>query len=67
MYNYQVLYILLVFMFCQISPTSGPVEGGTHVEILGRNIGVQRRDIVRVVIGGEIPCDVEMYEPGRRY
>ena len=62
----QVSNSVIISIIYQISPLSGPVEGGTNVEILGRNLGVQKNHIVQVVIGEEILCDVKKYEPGKR-
>ncbi|KAJ8016168.1 hypothetical protein DPEC_G00004390 [Dallia pectoralis] len=38
----------------KISPLSGPLTGGTHLTVQGRNMG-RRADLVEVTIGG-VPC-----------
>jgi hypothetical protein len=53
-------------MIDSITPSAGPVEGGTSIEIKGRNLGVERSHIVDVVIGNNTICDVIDYLPGRR-
>ena len=43
------------------------MQGGTHIEILGRNLGVEATHIVQVTLGVNTPCDMVEYEAGRRY
>ena len=46
---------------------AGPVEGGTVIEIMGRNLGVEKDHIVDVIIGNNTICDVIEYQSGRRW
>ena len=52
----------------QISPNSGPLEGGTNITVMGSNLGVTRSDIVEVTINN-VSCDVtdKSYQPGIGY
>ena len=52
----------------QISPNSGPLEGGTTITVMGSNLGVTQSDIVEVTIN-DVSCDVngQSYLPGVRY
>ena len=43
------------------------MQGGTRIEILGRNLGVEASHIVQVTLGVNTLCDVVEYEAGRRY
>jgi hypothetical protein len=47
-------------------PTSGPITGGTLVQITGRNLGVSREDITRLMVAG---CNclpsLEYYTPNK--
>nr|XP_040048112.1 LOW QUALITY PROTEIN: plexin-D1 [Gasterosteus aculeatus aculeatus] len=43
----------------QISPLSGPLEGGTLLTVHGRNLG-WRSEVVTVSIG-DVPCDVQLF------
>uniref|UniRef100_A0A915LS41 Sema domain-containing protein n=1 Tax=Meloidogyne javanica TaxID=6303 RepID=A0A915LS41_MELJA len=48
------------------SPNSGPLEGGTLVEIIGRDLGSSLQDVKdRVLIAG-IPCQIKHYEASER-
>ena len=35
-----------------ISPLSGPIEGGTKITIIGKNLGTSFADVASVVVGG---------------
>ena len=50
----------------QISPSAGPINGGTYVVIEGTNLGVEENHITNVTIGNGTLCDVTDYQPGRR-
>uniref|UniRef100_A0A915MX25 Sema domain-containing protein n=1 Tax=Meloidogyne javanica TaxID=6303 RepID=A0A915MX25_MELJA len=48
------------------SPNSGPLEGGTLVEIIGRDLGSSLQDVKdRVLIAG-IPCQIKHYEASEK-
>lgn len=48
------------------SPTSGPQEGGTRIQIRGTNLGVSYSDISSSVTVGGVPCPTNEsgYTPG---
>ena len=49
----------------QISPASGPLEGGTKLTVVGINLGVTADDTE--VLVGDIPCrSVNYIEPTTR-
>ena len=51
----------------QVSPNSGPPEGGTMVTVAGDNLGSSFDQLERVEIAG-IPCQIvpNSYQPGIR-
>ena len=52
----------------QVSPNSGPYQGGTDVIVSGTDLGVVVEDIVSVTFGGA-PCMInrDSYQPGERW
>lgn len=50
-----------------VIPASGPIEGGTVVEIRGRDLGSKKRDVEdRVFVAEDVPCDVIDYDTAER-
>ena len=56
-----------VILMEQVSPKSGPYQGGTDTVISGTDLGVIVEDIVSITIGGA-PCMINNsdYQPGER-
>ena len=68
MYDTKMWQVVInVILMKQVSPNSGPYEGGTDVTISGTDLGVIVEDIVRITIGGA-PCLINSsdYQPGER-
>lgn len=57
------------FLFTQIEPLSGLLEGGTTVTISGSNLGQKATDILHSVSVAGVPCTVipSLYEVSSRY
>ena len=57
-----------MLVLTQVSPSSGPTEGGTVVTVAGRNLATTRSEITNVTIGGAV-CRIrdETYQPGVQY
>jgi len=62
----KITYACVVLMK-QVSPNSGPYQGGTNVKMSGTDLGVIVDDIFSITIGGA-PCVIyrDSYSPGER-
>lgn len=59
--------ILDVSIIYQIFPVSGPVEGGTIVTIVGRELGMRMEDLAGAITVAGVPCIPIEYQVSRRY
>ncbi|KAL1242573.1 Plexin-B [Trichinella spiralis] len=49
-----------------IFPTVGPIEGGTHVEIIGHDLGLRQSDVDQRVSVAGVPCRVTEYHTSEK-
>ncbi|OUC41886.1 IPT/TIG domain protein, partial [Trichinella nativa] len=49
-----------------IFPTQGPIEGGTHVEIIGHDLGLRQSDVDQRVSVAGVPCRVTEYHTSEK-
>ncbi|KRY75288.1 Plexin-B, partial [Trichinella pseudospiralis] len=49
-----------------IFPTVGPIEGGTHVEIIGHDLGLRQSDVDQRVSVAGVPCRVIEYHTSEK-
>ena len=61
-------YVKLTSVFLQVSPGSGPLEGGTLVTLDGVDLSIKYADVMNITVAG-YACDVQptLYRVSTRY
>lgn len=50
------------FLYFQIKPLSGPIEGGTLLTIEGSDLGLKQEDVRGKIHIGHVPCELVDYQ-----
>lgn len=54
---FWLIYVLFHLFLLQLSPETGPRQGGTMLTITGENLGLQFKDIQNGVRIGKVACN----------
>ena len=54
---FWLIYVFFHLLLLQLSPETGPRQGGTMLTIMGENLGLQFKDIQNGVPIGKVACN----------
>lgn len=62
-----VVTLIHSFLALQVLPVSGPVEGGTILTIMGRELGARMEELQGAIMVAGVPCHPIQHHVSRKY